>query len=46
MEQEIFFWGFLFLRKSWADVRVGQTFIQGDLQIVVESNSIEEFADP
>ena len=40
------FWGFLFLRKSWADVRVGQTFIQGDLQIVVESNSIEEFADP
>ena len=40
------FFGVLFLRKSWADVRVEQTFIQGDLQIVVESNSIKEFANP
>ena len=36
--------GFCF-EESVADVRVGQTFIQVDLQIVVESNSIEEFAD-
>ena len=41
-----FFFSFLFLRKSWAGVRVGQTFIQVDLQIVVESNSIKEFARP
>ena len=43
--RKYFLGGFCF-EESVADVRVGLTFIQVDLQIVVESNSIEEFADP
>ena len=39
------FGGSFCFEESVADVRIGQTFIQMDLQIVVESNSIEEFAD-
>ena len=31
------FLGVLFLRKSWADVRVGQTFIQGDYRLLLKA---------